>query len=352
MRRAAILLSRQALHPVGTANWIIAANRAMLWAKEHDYRVITAVHAPNWELLLTLAVINEMPITLAIALTEEKAVFDSFDLHRRSVEVIPVHVANAMAKEEICLQIDSQILQLSDILLPVSIRKEGNWSKAIGKFGKSINDSFRVPYQTRTERLKTAYDSRQYNSEIEIAAADFLFHWTRAASHPWPTERSIDFYRAIIDSSAYPRSAFHTLGNILNTGQLVASSRHIPKGCAVVSFSALSPEQVVPLMRWRQRYREMSFEPYGIGIRKQAALDAGIRPVIYQNKRNANNDERWLFQSIGRKTDWRQEAEYRYTSTLSLDQFSKDDLLIVTQTADEAKTLARTYSCTAIPLFA
>lgn len=362
-KHSAILLSRQSMYPTGAAEWVMAAKQAVLWAKENNYRILAAVHAPTWELVLSLASILDIPITIVVAsdsnfeTNKQKKLFDDFDLLGRDVQIVSVHTENKATKENICANVDMHIVQLADILLPVSIRRRGSWEKMLASLqggDKSANESFRMPYSSRTVRIKKEYEKKTINPDIKILGSDFLFHWTRAASRPWPTERPIDFYRAIIESTVYPRTAFDTLRNILTTG-IAVSSRHMPKGISTVSFSALPPAQVIPLMRWRQRYREMSFEPYAIGIRKEAALRAGIKPVEYFERGNLRKlesaDDRWRLQSIGVKTDWRQEAEYRYPGDIPLNQFTASDRVIIVSNVEEAATLSASCNERIMPLF-
>jgi hypothetical protein len=65
----------------------------------------------------------------------------------------------------------------------------------------------------------------------------------------------------------------------------------------------------------------MSFEPYGIGIRKDRALSMGIREVLYYDPDDADQpgeSMRWRSQSIGTRTDWRNEKEYRARGDVDL----------------------------------
>ncbi len=105
-------------------------------------------------------------------------------------------------------------------------------------------------------------------------------------------------------------------------------------------------------MKWRARYAEMSFEPYGVGIRKEKASKLGIRPVIYYEgaKPAEFASTPWLCQSVGTKTDWRQEAEYRHHGDLTLD-ISPQDIVLFCKTAKEANQLKLEFGIPAINLF-
>lgn len=321
------------MYPTGASEWVHAAKRAIQWVKEQDYRIVTGLHAPTWELVLSLASLSGVPVTIVTTFNSLSEIKDTFDLYGRDAEIVFIPAKLKTVKEEVSALLDAHIVQTADILFPVSIRKGGNWENILRHQAYlRINESFRVPYATQKTVIKTAYSCEQINQEIYSLGADFLFHWTRATTRPWPTERPLDFYQAIIESQTYPRTGLDTLCNILDTNTIVASSRHMPTGVSTVSFSALTPPEAISLMRWRMRYREMSFEPYGIGIRKEAALKAGILPVEYLERNELKEvRERWRFQSVGARTDWRKEAEYRYPATLPLNQFSRDDVVVITK---------------------
>ena len=74
----------------------------------------------------------------------------------------------------------------------------------------------------------------------------------------------------------------------------------------------------------------MSFEPYGIGIERDTALSAGIRQVYYYTAldRDSPQNERWLRQSAGEKSDWRREKEYRIRGDFDLSRIARDKLLL------------------------
>jgi hypothetical protein len=113
----------------------------------------------------------------------------------------------------------------------------------------------------------------------------------------------------------------------------------MPGNVPVVSLSDLSPVEVIPLMRWRARYRQMSFEPYGIGIERQVALEHGICPVRYYDRENGElpaAENIWLSQSAGTKGNWTAEREYRHRGDFNLGAIPRNKLLLLCHTAAEA----------------
>jgi hypothetical protein len=217
--------------------------------------------------------------------------------------------------------------------------------------GKPVDRRFAVEYSDRRKTLQYAVDASRISQEIRHIGDDYLIHWTRTANGRWPDECTIDYYRDILSNDRYCRTGHDTLTHILTTNRLIASARHMPRGYATVAFSGLSPLEAVPLMRWRSRFGEMSFEPYGIGIKHKAALAAGIRKVSYVARRNPACVEPWLCQSTGQKTDWRQEREYRCLGDLDLTKISKTDMLALCLHSDEATELRQEFGVPVISFY-
>ena len=90
---------------------------------------------------------------------------------------------------------------------------------------------------------------------------------------------------------------------------------------------------------WRARYREMSFEPYGIGIEYEHARLNKVEPVQYisPGTKVPSDTPAWLGQSIGAVGDWRAEKEYRHRGDFDLRRIPHDKLIVVTYKADQAK---------------
>jgi hypothetical protein len=173
--------------------------------------------------------------------------------------------------------------------------------------------------------------------------------------HPWPGEAASDFYQAIVDSGChYPRSALETLIRILSEHTIRASKRHMPGNICAVSFSSLGLAEAVKLMRWRARYREMTFEPYGIGIKQTAAGKAGINKVYYGNPEMVaylEPDERPYFQSLGLIGDWEKESEYRHLGSLDLRQFDPSDIMAIVKSRHEIEKVQRIFDGKVLALF-
>ena len=257
-----------------------------------------------------------------------------FDLRQGLVEFIGATLhGQPDGRVDLMQERDMTAVAEADLLVPVSVRPGGLMSQLLetaGSTGKRILREFQVDYTGRMAGLGYRIRADQLSGEIAAIREQYLTHWTRAANSAWPTERLQDYYLAVAESGEYPRSAAATLQNIVLTGTIAASPRNMPGGIPTVSFSSLPPRELTPLIRWRARYSHMSFEPYGIGIDKDVALSAGIRPVRYYTAldRCPPQGERWLRQSAGERSDWRREKEYRFQGDFDLSRIARDKLLL------------------------
>jgi hypothetical protein len=351
-KSAAILLSRQPIRPTGKTAWVQKAKEAIKWVSKNNLSLFTSVGMSTWEILLVLAKQNKVRQKILITAKNMKD-FNSkyqstvyqFDLNKKIEDFIPVFTdSSSFSKNGLMQKRDRLIIQNTDILIPVSVRTNGLMDRLICEFcNKSIVTEFQVDYDNNTTPLSYRIDEKLLTKNImDIKSGQYIIHWTRAANSAWPTERLIDYYSTIIEHGIYPRSAFSTLKNIIETRRIVASSKHMPGKIATVSFTALSPHEIVPLIRWRARYLQMSFEPYGIGIERQCALDCNILPVQYYDKKSnfhPGTEDLWLSQSTGTITDWRCEKEFRHRGNFDLSQVPHDKLICFCFTKKEAAVL-------------
>lgn len=183
----------------------------------------------------------------------------------------------------------------------------------------------------------------------------YLLHWTRASDAPWPDQTvseylddvlwsapspSVDCGRAVegwrSDMSLRDGTALATLARICRQQRLLASSRAIRGGHAVVCFSARTIGELHQLRQFRPHRRRWDFEPFGIAIALTWLVQRGARPVIYGNETTWNNlppVQRPFFQKLsrperhgaqGRRTrrapdqDWRSEREWRIAADVDL----------------------------------
>jgi hypothetical protein len=217
---------------------------------------------------------------------------------------------------------------------------------------KEINRTFSIPFCSKYTRQARHYNKKLVNKAIDTIAGDYLIHWTRTSFRPWPAETLHNYYDSILSSEVFPRSAYATLNTILSSHTIIASPRHMPLNSKCVSFTGKSPSAFLEHMRWRSRYSEMSFEPYGIGIRKNSAFHYGIQKVIYDNESHCTHlRDRWIYQSCGTKGDWESEDEYRCLGDVNLLHICHSDIIAICQFESEAESISSRHGIETINFF-
>jgi hypothetical protein len=354
-KTAAILISRQPLRTSLKSPWLEAARKAVIWSGKNGYTLITSAGVKTWEMLLYLAARYSVSFkTMLIAFNEreyrEKCewVRTQFRLKEYS-SFVPVICTEKKSAGHLR---DRIIAEAADTLIPVSVRSGGNIRSLLDKIeksGKPVESRFEIPYRKRDEKIKYSLTNEIAGIKLQDTLDPYLIHWTRTSEGPWPGEILADYYEAILNSESYPRDAFSTLKKILSEGVITASSRHMPSGIRTVSFTGATLEEFVPLMRWRARYREMSFEPYGIGLEKQTALQRGIHEVIYDEcPEKTGSQKRWIYQSTGKMGLWTVEKEYRCRGDFSLREIQPEKIICFCFKRDEAEEIERKFKVKAV----
>jgi len=357
--KAAILLSRQSMRPSGITPWIKNTFEALRWIKENNYTLVLSTGMQTWE--MTTAVASDLNINQIIYVpcedeqnysNQKETIIEEFELDINKTEFIPViseHGINHLHLR------DELVLNNADVLIPVSIRT-GGFMKSYLEANirkKTIIDKFEIKYQKRSEPLKYNISKNKINPLLNEIGKTYLTHWTRTANYNWPDETKSTYWRDIVSSNEYPRGAVNTLCHILSTGIIVSSMRHMPLNAKTVSFTDLPALKALSLMKWRARYREMSFEPYGIAIEKKWGIENGIKAVKYYDpsfNKMLIKSERWYSQSKGEKTDWRNEQEYRYKNDFQLSQVPKDKLLVFCYKPEEILKIGNESRAKILPI--
>jgi len=339
------------MRPVGCDLWIVKAGQAVKHALSEGRTVLTSVGMNSWEITLFYASKYKANIRLFVPI-EKKTDRDSiveeyirqFHLKKSRVEWYFFEY-DSLKKSRLVFQADRDraIVKGADIIYPVSLRLKSNFHNLIEQCKKSENicEDFYVQYSSSTGAGKRTYDSQHINPNIDKQLSHCLIHWSRGSNSPWPGEDLFSYYKDIVKSSIdYPRQALATLLRILSEKKLRASSRHYRKNCAAVAFSSLPPSEAIHLMRWRARYREMSFEPYGLAINKNMAIRRGTRRVLYGNiemYQYLEPEDRPYFQSIGKRGFWLPEREYRHIGDFDLETIKKRNITIIVRKPEEIK---------------
>jgi len=183
----------------------------------------------------------------------------------------------------------------------------------------------------------------------------WVVHFTRACPGEWPGESRWEFLGTLLRSRD---SLFHgarrALERILVEGRIRASGRLIRGGHGVVSLTAADPAAGAAPARWARHLGRWTFEPWGIGLRREAALARGLRPVVYGPPglyRALSADARWLYQAASSAgIDWSAECEWRASGDLELRRWAVDDALVVVPDLAEARAVRRLSPFPVVPL--
>ncbi|MDX9857701.1 MAG: hypothetical protein RBT76_07930 [candidate division Zixibacteria bacterium] len=359
---AAILISRQSRYPDGSTGWVRHAALAVDWIRHRGYTLVSSVGLQTWEMITSLGSLARLPMHLHVpcGAHDDPSRIDAditaqFALDRRLVSFRWVTVdSTAISKHELLQTRDRSVIGAADFLLPVAVRTGGSIESHIAtrRPDQLLDRSFHYDGQDRSTVKGYVLEPDRLDPAVESAARGFLIHWTRTSNGPWPGERAVDYYRDVVHSTCYPRSALDTLLRIAHSRLLRPSARHMPGNTPTVSLSGLSPNDAVPLMRWRTRYGQMSFEPYGIGIRESAARRLSVVPVTYydaDNRPTGLRGDTWMTQSRGRITDWRNENEYRHRGDLNFSDLEPSDLRLFCRRPAE---VPRLHDATGIDTYA
>ena len=350
---AVILLSRQHLRPSLKDEWVQSLKKAVEFVKRKGWTLCSSVGTPNWEIITACAAIKRVPLKLFIASNSGQSVkvlASYFNLDQAAVQFINVSRDNGLSTPEAHWKNrDRAVVSAADVLIPVSIKPRGFLSELVSAAkgaGKNVNNDFQVRYAEAAAKISYNMDEACLSNEIKSIGHEYVIHWTRSSNGPWPNENPLDYFRSVLSSLEYPRNALNTLQRIISTKQIIASSKNMPDKVPTVSFSGLAPTATIKLMRWRPRYRQMSFEPYGLGIEINQALSMGIKEVQYYNPKTdkiPKSVPSWLTQSIGRITDWRHEEEFRHKGDFDFAAVPQDRLLAVCHYQAEALVLKQQF---------
>lgn len=362
MSYVAILISRQEIHPTSDSDWVRQACRAAEFIAKQNYSICSSVGMKTWGLITALASIYKIPIKIIFPLSDKtiadktrvdllkEEIISQFNLDRNLSVIEPLFYSPKNRADRMGLR-DKAVINSSDILMPISLRRQGSLNKLLKFNQKQIIENFITKFESAKKKQAYEINDHNINPEIKLIAQKYLIHWTKSSNRKWPTEKEIDYYSSILSNRHYPRGAFETLKNILDTKTIVASSNNMPLKTKTVSFSAHLPGEATKLMRWRRKYCQMSLEPYGIGIKTELAERLSVLPVNYIQKSQINkisHNTKWLTQSVGKITDWRKENEQRHEGDFLLGGINKEDLIIFTRSKKESDEISRKFQIRSI----
>ena len=324
-----LLNSSQGKQPTGDLPWVQRTLRAVESFKDDGNILFTSIGLNTWEWVCWAAGHCRLRQIVAVPDFGERPperifgeLLRAFDLEGDLTCAVLIPAKKKKPKSWWAGR-DELSISAAHLIVPISIRSGGRIDKLLANRSAStrLDDRFRTDWSPspRTRPL-LAFDSVRIRSAVDPLYRDWIIHWTRSADGPWPGETSADYYRAVAESGGeYSRSARRTLERIEEERRIRASSWRIRGRAPVVALSAAPPSEATTLMRWRSRYARYTIEPYGLAIRKEAALDSGVQPALYRSESEKDRTTpSWRLQSPGLRGDWPAEKEYRHLRDLDL----------------------------------
>lgn len=187
-------------------------------------------------------------------------------------------------------------------------------------------------------------------------ADSWLVHCTRACEGPWPGQSWRQHRDALFLSEAErmaiePRTPLESLKRIVRMRRLVASAITTDHRMPAVCFSSLPLQTLLSRRRYRPHLHRWDYEPYGIAIRKSAAIAAGFQPVLYgttQDRQQLEAEDLYRFQARGNTYDWTEEREWRHRGDVTLDAFDRQDVRVFVADHRDAAELPPQYPMSAV----
>jgi hypothetical protein len=208
-----------------------------------------------------------------------------------------------------------------------------------------VDERYRTEYRKSCRIFNTDITGKNIDTNIDKRLENYLIHWTRASNEPWPGETKYEYYDSIIRAKdRYPRTALDTLIRILAEKQLRASGKNYRKGMTAVAFSELPPSKALKLMKWRARYCQMTFEPYGIAFDRIYCESKNIKPVLYRPSGEygtISEADKPYFQSKGTKGSWAPEKEWRHIGHFDFRRANSRCMKLIVRNKNEIKKMRR-----------
>jgi len=341
-RTVLVLNSAQGKYPVGNDAWIQATVRAVRELTRHPNTIICSEKPATWDLVTYLAAQSDMAVRLLVMADDTRTghraydrLLENFALDRNRTTSLYLGTGSVSQPKKNWRLRDRRAFEKADLIYPVSIRPGGKLARLLesASFRDKIRDDFRIPWRAYGDTGCLPAYKLSGRSTTPFPPGSWLTHWTRSSPGPWPGEKARDFYRDLLkDTGHYVRSAERTLGRILTERRVRGSSWRVTGGGTVVSLTALSAEETIPLIRWRKRFVRYSFEPYGFAVRLAAAVALGAREVRYVADGGVHPSERIFQHSPGTRGDWTREKEWRIRGDFDLGRLARDDYFVIVPT--------------------
>jgi hypothetical protein len=357
-RQAVVCNSRQSKYPVGRDNWIPLTGRAVEYAKASGLTLLTSLGMNTWEMALAFGSHYKLDTILVVPDSFAESAVDRADILRRfhldpEMTGFMLLDSTRSGRGKRWWQVrDHEVMSRADIILPVSIRTGGGLEKLLRQFQEKIVPDFVIPYE-KESRARPRYGDHEYNPEL--FNGNYIVHFTRAKSSPWPNESGFDFYWKMVNSGDdYCHSAREALINILKSGVVFGGSRHIRGGHTVVGFTELSHAAIDRLFAYRAQLVNPYFEPYGIALSRETAERLGMQPVLYGPPElydSLDETAKPYYQNPGAKDNWRHENEWRHIGDLRLSFLRNDSAAILVPDRNEARIFRDCAPCPVLTVY-
>ncbi|MFA6470789.1 MAG: hypothetical protein WCU00_02010 [Candidatus Latescibacterota bacterium] len=348
---ALLLNSVHGKYPVCSEGWIQATLRAMQHLSSQSAEIICSTEPVTWDIATYLAGISGMRIRFIVKAGNIQNGQNEFSASLEDFALDPQKVTPLFLPEEEKLLLshprdswpkrDRLALQSADIVYPIAIRPGGRLENMMNEtpYRRKICDNFRIAWTPAGFIPRYSLTGRPWNP---LPNGEWLVHWTRTCPGKWPGEKSCDFYHDLLNNTAvYVRNAGETLSRIIREQKIRGSDWKTPGNVPLTAFTALDPGDALALMCWRKRYGRYSFEPFGIGVRKEALLALGARRVNYTYEGETPDCDRAFTHAAGDQGHWVWEKEWRVLGDVSLNAIDRKDCIAIVPERFAADTLKR-----------
>ena len=147
-KKAAILNSSQSKLPCGNDSWIKAANNTVEQFVKSGYTLLTSIGLNTWEIIVHLTSIYNGDQIICIADDNPNLdktfndLINRFNLNPEKTALICGDYKKSLSKPKTnWLNRDKMIFEMADLLVPVSIKRNGKLEKLIYNSEKTINSN-------------------------------------------------------------------------------------------------------------------------------------------------------------------------------------------------------------------
>jgi len=273
--------------------------------------------------------------------------------------------------ESVELQRDRAVMDAADVVIAVAIRAGGHMESLLrnrfhsGKRLSVVVPADKGPLWRGTQKLvelgaapvdedllhfvresmmyrmsiQTTTEKRDWASHFPLwrdapLSSPTLAHFTRAAQGAWPGQSQGEYLEDLwFGGDRARRDAPAALWRILGSSTLRASARLIRGGFPAVSFTAVSPEQIAELHRYRPHLVRWDFEPWGIVFDRDWLAKRNARPVKYLPssafKNLEPNEKAWFQKHEPPDCDFSMEEEWRILGDFNFADAPRDAARLV-----------------------